>query len=97
MIWYVEDDASIRDIGIYALNSAGFETGKNGYTDKPGFLNGFTEYERALLLPTTFTQNTASGAESSPSRAVTGSGSTTQSAPAAVSAADFWYNLALEK
>ena len=26
MIWYVEDDASIRDIAIYALNSAGFET-----------------------------------------------------------------------
>ena len=27
MIWYVEDDASIRDIAIYALNSAGFFTG----------------------------------------------------------------------
>ena len=26
MIWYVEDDASIRDIAIYALNSAGFDT-----------------------------------------------------------------------
>lgn len=26
MIWCVEDDASIRDIELYALNSAGFET-----------------------------------------------------------------------
>lgn len=26
MIWYVEDDTSIRDIAIYALNAAGFET-----------------------------------------------------------------------
>lgn len=31
MIWYVEDDAGIRDIGIYALNSAGFET--RGFED----------------------------------------------------------------
>ena len=31
MIWYVEDDASIRAIAIYALNSAGFET--NGFAD----------------------------------------------------------------
>ena len=26
MIWCVEDDGGIRDIEIYALNSAGFET-----------------------------------------------------------------------
>ena len=31
MIWYVEDDASIRDIGMYALNSGGFET--KGFED----------------------------------------------------------------
>lgn len=31
MIWYVEDDASIRDIGMYALNAAGFET--RGFED----------------------------------------------------------------
>ena len=37
MIWYVEDDASIRDIAIYALNSAGFET--------RGFEDGLTFWE----------------------------------------------------
>ena len=31
MIWCVEDDGSIRDIKIYALNSAGFET--RGFED----------------------------------------------------------------
>ena len=31
MIWYVEDDASIRDIGIYALNAAGLQT--RGFED----------------------------------------------------------------
>lgn len=31
MIWCVEDDASIRDIEIYALNSAGFDT--RGFED----------------------------------------------------------------
>ena len=35
MIWYVEDDASIRDIAIYALNSAGFET--RGFEDGLSF------------------------------------------------------------
>ena len=38
MIWYVEDDASIRDIGIYALNSAGFET--------KGFEDGLGSFEK---------------------------------------------------
>ena len=31
MIWYVEDDAGIRDIALYALNAAGFET--RGFED----------------------------------------------------------------
>ncbi|MGI6071553.1 MAG: response regulator [Lachnospiraceae bacterium] len=31
MIWFVEDDGSIRDIALYALNSAGFET--RGFED----------------------------------------------------------------
>ena len=26
MIWCVEDDSSIRDIELYALNASGFET-----------------------------------------------------------------------
>lgn len=37
MIWCVEDDGSIRDIEIYALNSAGFET--------RGFENGISCWE----------------------------------------------------
>lgn len=37
MIWCVEDDASIRDIELYALNSAGFET--------RGFENGTAFWE----------------------------------------------------
>ena len=31
MIWCVEDDASIRDIELYALNSTGFEA--RGFDD----------------------------------------------------------------
>ena len=31
MIWCVEDDSGIRDIEMYALNSAGFET--KGFED----------------------------------------------------------------
>ena len=31
MIWCVEDDAGIRDIEMYALNAAGFET--KGFED----------------------------------------------------------------
>ena len=34
MIWCVEDDASIRDIEVYALRSTGFEA--------EGFEDGFT-------------------------------------------------------
>ncbi|WP_019892688.1 response regulator transcription factor [Allobaculum stercoricanis] len=37
MIWYVEDDLSIRDIGMYALNSSGFDT--------RGFEDGISFYE----------------------------------------------------
>lgn len=37
MIWCVEDDGSIRDIELYALNSAGFET--------RGFENGISIWE----------------------------------------------------
>ena len=35
MIWCVEDDASIRDIEVYALNSAGFEA--RGFSDGDSF------------------------------------------------------------
>ena len=35
MIWCVEDDSSIRDIELYALNSAGFET--KGFEDGLSF------------------------------------------------------------
>ena len=35
MIWCVEDDASIRDIEVYALNSTGFEA--RGFADGAAF------------------------------------------------------------
>ena len=35
MIWCVEDDASIRDIEIYALKSAGYQAA--GYEDGTSF------------------------------------------------------------
>ena len=37
MIWCVEDDASIRDIVLYALDSAGFES--RGFEDGLTFWN----------------------------------------------------------
>ena len=37
MIWYVEDDSAIRDIGMYALDSAGFKN--------RGFEDGLSCYE----------------------------------------------------
>ena len=43
MIWYVEDDASIRDIAIYALNSAGFET--KGFEDGLSFWEALKKRE----------------------------------------------------
>ena len=38
MIWCVEDDASIRDIEVYALRSTGFEA--RGFEDGDGLLGG---------------------------------------------------------
>ena len=38
MIWCVEDDASIRDIELYALRSAGLEA--EGFTDGAAGLHG---------------------------------------------------------
>ena len=35
MIWCVEDDSSIRDIELYALNASGFET--KGFEDGLSF------------------------------------------------------------
>lgn len=35
MIWCVEDDASIRDIEVYALRSVGFEA--RGFSDGAAF------------------------------------------------------------
>ena len=37
MIWCVEDDASIRDIEVYALQSTGLEA--KGFEDGDGFLS----------------------------------------------------------
>ena len=37
MIWCVEDDSGIRDIELYALNAAGFET--------KGFEDGLSAWE----------------------------------------------------
>ncbi len=38
MIWCVEDDASIRDIEVYALESTGFES--RGFDDGAAFWGG---------------------------------------------------------
>ena len=49
MIWCVEDDASIRDIELYALNSAGFET--KGFDDGLAFWEALkTEQPQLVLL-----------------------------------------------
>ena len=48
MIWYVEDDASIRDIGIYALNSAGFET--RGFEDGLSFWEALSKDKPELIV-----------------------------------------------
>ena len=48
MIWYVEDDASIRDIGIYALNSAGFET--RGFEDGLSFWEALKKEKPELIV-----------------------------------------------
>ena len=41
MIWCVEDDASIRDIEVYALQSTGFEA--KGFEDGKEFWNALQE------------------------------------------------------
>ena len=49
MIWCVEDDASIRDIEVYALNSTGFEA--EGFADGAAFWQALqrTQPERGVL------------------------------------------------
>ena len=49
MIWCVEDDASIRDIEVYALSSAGFEA--RGFEDGSSFYAAITgEEEKPQLI-----------------------------------------------
>ena len=48
MIWCVEDDASIRDIEIYALNAAGFET--RGFDDGDAFWQALQSEKPQLVL-----------------------------------------------
>lgn len=50
MIWCVEDDASIRDIEVYALHSTGIEA--KGFEDVTSFwetLNGGEKPELAVI------------------------------------------------
>ena len=50
MIWCVEDDASIRDIEVYALQSTGIEA--RGFEDETSFweaLNGGEKPELAVI------------------------------------------------
>ena len=48
MIWCVEDDASIRDIEIYALTSTGFEA--RGFADGTSFWNALQEEQPDLVV-----------------------------------------------
>ena len=48
MIWYVEDDGAIRDIAIYALNSAGFET--KGFEDGLSFWEALKKEKPELVV-----------------------------------------------
>lgn len=48
MIWCVEDDASIRDIELYALNFAGFET--KGFVDGTSFWEALKTEKPELVL-----------------------------------------------
>lgn len=48
MIWCVEDDASIRDIELYALNSAGFET--RGFEDGTSFWEALKKEKPDLVI-----------------------------------------------
>ena len=48
MIWCVEDDSSIRDIELYALNSAGFET--RGFEDGISFWGALKKERPELII-----------------------------------------------
>ncbi len=48
MIWCVEDDSSIRDIELYALKSAGFET--KGFEDGTSCMEALREEKPDLIL-----------------------------------------------
>ena len=48
MIWCVEDDQSIRDIELYALNSAGFET--RGFEDGLSFWEALKKDKPELIV-----------------------------------------------
>ena len=48
MIWCVEDDASIRDIEVYALNSTGFEA--RGFEDGVSFWNTLQSEKPELVV-----------------------------------------------
>lgn len=48
MIWCVEDDSNIRDIELYALNSAGFEA--KGFEDGLSFWNALKKEKPNLII-----------------------------------------------
>lgn len=48
MIWCIEDDASIRDIELYALNSAGFQT--QGFEDGISFWDALKKEKPELII-----------------------------------------------
>ena len=48
MIWCVEDDSGIRDIELYALNSAGFET--RGFEDGLSFWEALKQDKPNLII-----------------------------------------------
>ena len=48
MIWCVEDDASIRDIELYALTSTGFEA--RGFEDGTSFWNALQKEQPELVI-----------------------------------------------
>ena len=48
MIWCVEDDASIRDIEIYALKSTGFEA--RGFEDSASFCEAIRHEKPDLIV-----------------------------------------------
>lgn len=48
MIYCVEDDASIRELMLYALRASGFEA--EGFADGTGFFSALSQQEPALVL-----------------------------------------------